>query len=1375
MKRVYTCLLMALIWVMGMGILRAQVVDVCSGGDSVVLRLGNFQYGYVQWQVSDDNELWDDIDGAIDTLYTFLPERPRYYRAELRFPACLDTVSHSQVSYVQVPPKAFAGTDRTIPAGAVVRMQASLTDGATGTWSILSGTGGTIEDIHDCRSGFIGEEGDYTLIWSVSNSCGTDTDTVAITCVPMQFQQDLVIVDETDAILSDSTQQLNGDYIISFNDPVPDIHIGTVLLAYRYPSFLRKVTAVEQNGNMFIMQTEAAALTDVILSGVLNIDPVSDTTSGRGPKVKYLDRFPTRREMQDDPFLMRDGSIYVLRDYSKEVTDFDFNVSLDPQTGLMSIKLPEFDFKKLDNRLDGLKYSTELRIYPNFVADITLPNGNFKDATIGFNNARFELVHGIRLTKSLTTTLIKKEGYFNKKQILAGAFVIPPGIPTFVMIDLPYFFKVQASLQPPMSITKTSGITYTFMMYYNRETGQLTNWKEKGEPYHHTNIERPIGSIAAEFNTGVKASVLIADVFGPYFGVTGNFDPSVCVSSETGDIGGNINMGVDLNIGCRFQLFSHNVTLFDRSFDYRVIDHNEPMPKKVVKMGGDNQIYSFGQYLANPIEVQGKGWFNTPMPLAYVHFVPENGTVSVAKVSTDIHGRASTRWKPGTQYGMDKLQVKVYDCEGNLAGETPVTFRAYSSSTDPCITSNLTLAVREIGQNTIKPQASGGNGGIQYSTNGVNYSTTAPVVQTEPGNNYHFYVRDANGCEAEAWYNAPPENCNNSNLQVGARVDGNTITVMATGGNMLLPYQYSIGGNYQSSPVFSNLYDGEYTVSVRDASGCERSKHVVISRKGNLNITLSAITNGSGTACVTTPTSTLIDRGVCWSTHQSPTVQDFHNNYGPGTGSYSFTLTGLDPNTTYYVRAYALDGSGTSYSPQVCIRPAQGASLPVLAATGVTNVGQLTAVGSGNVTYSGGSAVTQRGICYGTNPNPTTAGAHVVSGSGTGAFSATLVSLTPNQHYYARAYAINSAGTAYGAQAEFTTKPPLNCTITLAANPTNGGTVSGGGTYQQGQTCTVHATPSSGYTFQKWTYQGSQVSTSAHYTFTVTETRHLVAHFVQQAPNTYTITATADPTNGGTVSGAGTYQQGQSCTLTATPATGYRFGSWMRDGVNIAGGATITFTVNANANYVAHFVYNGGGGGNHEYVDLGLPSGLLWATCNVGADTPEGYGDYFAWGETQPKDYYYWSTYQYCNGSNNTLTKYCNNSDFGYNGFTDNLTTLQPEDDAATANWGSGWRMPTKEEFEELYNNTTHTWTTQNGVNGRRFTASNGNSVFLPAAGGRWGGELHNAGSYGYYWSRSLFTVIPYYAWDLSFNSDDCDVNYSIRSNGFSVRPVREN
>ena len=194
----------------------------------------------------------------------------------------------------------------------------------------------------------------------------------------------------------------------------------------------------------------------------------------------------------------------------------------------------------------------------------------------------------------------------------------------------------------------------------------------------------------------------------------------------------------------------------------------------------------------------------------------------------------------------------------------------------------------------------------------------------------------------------------------------------------------------------------------------------------------------------------------------------------------------------------------------------------------------------------------------------------------------------------------------------------------------------------------------------------------------------------------------------------------------------------------------------------------------HEYVDLGLPSGLLWATCNVGADTPEAYGDYFAWGETQPKSTYNWSTYQYCNGSRNRLTKYCSNSSFGYNGFTDNLTTLLPEDDAATANWGANWRMPTKEEWQELRYNTTYVWTTQNGVNGRLFTANNGNSLFLPVAGSRWDDELHNAGYYGKYWSSSLGTDNPRGAWNLSFDSYFTYEDFNNRYYGFSVRPVRD-
>ena len=204
-------------------------------------------------------------------------------------------------------------------------------------------------------------------------------------------------------------------------------------------------------------------------------------------------------------------------------------------------------------------------------------------------------------------------------------------------------------------------------------------------------------------------------------------------------------------------------------------------------------------------------------------------------------------------------------------------------------------------------------------------------------------------------------------------------------------------------------------------------------------------------------------------------------------------------------------------------------------------------------------------------------------------------------------------------------------------------------------------------------------------------------------------------------------------------------------------------------------VLNGNSGtlDGHVYVDLGLPSGTLWATCNLGASSPEEYGDYFAWGETEPKTTYDWSTYKYCNGSPETMTKYCTKSSYGT---VDDKTVLEPSDDAATANWGSEWQMPSEEQCYELYNSsyTTTTWTTLNGKYGRKITSkSNGNSIFLPAAGYRYDTSLYNAGSDGVYWSRSLFTSHSSYACSLYFYSNDIDTYYYDRSFGRSVRPVR--
>lgn len=192
----------------------------------------------------------------------------------------------------------------------------------------------------------------------------------------------------------------------------------------------------------------------------------------------------------------------------------------------------------------------------------------------------------------------------------------------------------------------------------------------------------------------------------------------------------------------------------------------------------------------------------------------------------------------------------------------------------------------------------------------------------------------------------------------------------------------------------------------------------------------------------------------------------------------------------------------------------------------------------------------------------------------------------------------------------------------------------------------------------------------------------------------------------------------------------------------------------------------------HEWVDLGLPSGTLWATCNIGAATPEAYGDYFAWGETTAKEIYNWSNYKYANGAENKLTKYCNSSVYGDNGFTDGLTTLLLEDDAATANWGGAWRMPTADEMRELRDNCSHTSATQNGVEGHLYTAKNGNSLFLPAAGLRYDAGSQDVGSDGYYWSSSIDTNNAGRVWRLSFGPESYSMITRYRCYGYTMRPV---
>lgn len=218
---------------------------------------------------------------------------------------------------------------------------------------------------------------------------------------------------------------------------------------------------------------------------------------------------------------------------------------------------------------------------------------------------------------------------------------------------------------------------------------------------------------------------------------------------------------------------------------------------------------------------------------------------------------------------------------------------------------------------------------------------------------------------------------------------------------------------------------------------------------------------------------------------------------------------------------------------------------------------------------------------------------------------------------------------------------------------------------------------------------------------------------------------------------------------------------------------------------------NGGGSQNNpeeltitgDALDLGIVMTrtdgttykLYWAKSNLSdkglCTNPEDYGDYYAWGETAPKENYSWSTYKFRTSSSGPFSKYNTSS---YYGTVDNKTVLEPEDDVAHVKLGGKWRMPTDAEWTELLTKCTWTWTAKNGVNGYKVTGTNGNSIFLPAAGYRYDTDLDFVGSYGFYWSSSLYTDDPSNAWYVYFGSDEVFRYLGSRYLGLSVRPVSE-
>lgn len=899
-----------------------EVLDYCAGMDSVRLSIGNYQYGNIQWQYSEDMLTWTDILGANDTVYLFQPSDECFIRARMQYPNC--PPDSSQVSHIRLSPTANAGPDRVLNEGYVTHLFGNKVDNAYCVWQVIQGDSAELDDPTNRNSAFSGSDTLYRLTWTVANACGVSTDTVEIRYVHTVMYDAIVIVDTTDLILSDSAELAAGIYRIVFSNPVPVITDSTVLVGMVDDGFLRKVLYLEYYGDTCEMVTSQGSITDILKEGAINLEiPMSlAVSSQRGGSYHSF----TRAELlQDSRFLsgnwgaLLDGLVQPYqRDQSLNQWNMG-NFSLGGQWQLLDLT-PDFS---------DVRMIEDWYVPPAYVLLTGYGHVNYK---VGF-------VGDIKVDATLQTTSV------------GSSFSVSEDVPTYLSLGIPGLAYSTVKVDYNFSVSLNGSFSGGFVRHY-RWTKPI-HYIAEGEallvnylvvPLHNevdtTRAGKARVEVLTEDNTNFSLDIsfgigpklvgkLLLGTAQIYLEFMPKVDFNFCVGangfeSESTEFRLYEEVGLKIGLG---DLWSWNPNL-----NWDQILRSWKRPYKFSTNTNRNLVQpSANSYIQDPIYVHVFKQNNEPRGGNKVLFEATGGVVSStpsgsgsasAFATTNTSGIAQIYWKPISSNAT--LKASVLDCEGYHIKGSPLYF--YSNGVgDLCLNSNLSLAIGNDGHFI----TSGGTSPFLYSSNGISWLPEFNMSYPLAAGTY--FVKDVNGCIASTTYTVQ-EATSPCDLTTNTYQNGLQVRFVANNGTS--PYYFFVDGvdltapNGTTNRVLQQTFTqaGEHTFTVTDANGCTKSSIVHVTDGITLpsvvtiasyntsnqvyDAVMGAVTDNGGT--------NILERGIQWSlsSDMSNATSVVSNQTS---AQYICLISGVSPGTTYHARAYAINTKGTGYGEIITI------------------------------------------------------------------------------------------------------------------------------------------------------------------------------------------------------------------------------------------------------------------------------------------------------------------------------------------------------------------------------------------------------------------------------------------------------------------------